>query len=413
MSRSDDRTPARPRGPTVSPWALGALLVLGGCNEKNQYAAPPPPKVAVATPAEMPVTLYAEFTGNTAPVATVDLEARVQGFITSIDYTDGEAVKKDRILFEIEKDQYQAQVDLQKAQLDSASATEANAKRESERQVTLGKTQSASQRAVDDARTAFDTANAKMEAAAASLKLAETSLAYATVRAPFDGVVTRRLVNVGALVGSSGPTRLATILQVDPIYVYFNISDQQQLDLRDSFVKEGKTLKFLREEKQDLPIEVALSEDKAFNYSGRIDYIAPDLDAKTGTLQMRAVLPNADLSLVPGLFVRVRTPIGKIDKALLVNDTAVMSNQTGSYVMVVGADNVVEQRHVVAGSVEGELRVILKGLSASDKVVIGSVQRAIAGNKVEPVEGAMAAAPSGPKPAPASLIPNADGKTKP
>ncbi|MFG1395149.1 efflux RND transporter periplasmic adaptor subunit [Xanthobacter agilis] len=393
--------------------ALGTALVLSGCNEKNTYAAPPAAKVTVAAPTQMPVTLYAEFTGNTAPVNAVNLEARVEGFLTAVDYTDGEAVKKDRLLFQIEPDQYAAKVALQKALLESASATLRNAQREYDRQADLGQREVSSQRTVDEAKTKLDTAKADVAAAEANLKLAETSYGYTTVRAPFDGVVTRHLVDVGAVVGTSGVTKLATILQVNPIYVYFNLSEQQQIDLRDDLAKAGKTLKSLREEKQDMPVEVALQADTAFDYSGKVDYIAPQLDAATGTLELRASLANPNVALVPGLFVRVRLPIGKIDNALLVNDTAVMANQVGSYVMVVGTDNKVEQRQVTTGPVEGQLRVITKGLKADDKVVIGAIQRAVAGNTVDPVAGAMAAAPEGPKPAPAALTNGTGTKSNP
>jgi len=391
---------------------LCAPLILSGCKEQNKYAAPPPAKVTVATPTRSPVTLYAEFTGNTAPVASVDLEARVQGFLVSIDYRDGEAVKKDRVLFRIEQTQYQAQVDLQQAQLDAAKAKQVNAQREFDRQSVLGQKEVATQRNVDDAQTNLAAANAQVAASEASLKLAKISLAYATVSAPFDGVVTRRLANAGALVGSAGPTKLATILQVDPLYVYFNITEQQQINLRDALARKGKTLKDMREEGLELPVQVALSSDTTFPYVGKINYIAPQVDSTTGTLQMRGELENKDVALVPGLFVRVRVAVGKIDDALLVDDTAVMSNQTGSYVMVVGKNNVVEQRQVTPGPQEGPLRVIAKGLSADDKVVIGAVQRAVAGATVDPVSGAMAAAPSEPKPAPAALTPGA-GAAKP
>lgn len=222
----------------------------------------------------------------------------------------------------------------------------------------------------------------------------------------------RRLANPGALVGSAGPTKLATIMQVDPLYVYFNITEQQQINLRDALAKKGKTLKDLREERLEMPIQVALSSDAAFEYAGNIDYIAPQIDPSTGTLQLRGSLPNKDVALVPGLFVRVRVAVGKIDDALLVDDTAVMSNQTGSYVMVVGNNNVVEERQVTPGTREGALRVITSGLTKDDKVVIGGVQRAIAGNTVTPVAGAMPALPSVPKPAPAALLPGA-GANKP
>lgn len=403
------------RAATVALAAVCAgLMFLSGCQKKNDYVEPPPAKVTVAPPVQSPVTLYAEFTGSTAPSAMVDVDARVQGFLESVGYRDGAPVKKGQVLFEIEKDQYQAQVDLQKALLASAQATQANAQSQYDRQSTLGQKSVASQSTVEDAKTKLDAATAEVAAAQAKLKSAAISLAYTMVQAPFDGVTTRHLADVGALVGSAGPTKLATVLQVNPIYVYFTISEQQQIDMRDALARQGKTLKDMREGARDLPFEVALGPDLAFGRQGKIDYIAPDVESATGTLQLRGVLENPNVDLVPGLFVRVRVPIGKLDAALLVNDTAIQSNQTGSYVMVVGKDNIVAQRAVTTGPVEGQLRVITDGLAADDKVVIGSIQRAIAGNKVAPENATMAAAPSGTKPAPAALQQGADSaKTKP
>jgi membrane fusion protein (multidrug efflux system) len=392
------------RAATVALAAVCAgLMFLSGCQKKNDYVEPPPAKVTVATPTVSPVTLYAEFTGSTAPSAMVDVDARVQGFLESVGYRDGAPVKKGQVLFEIEKDQYQAQVDLQKALLASAQATQANAQSEYGRQSTLGQKSVASQSAVEDAKTKLDAATAEVAAAQARLQTAGISLSYTTVQAPFDGVTTRHLADVGALVGSTGATKLATVLQVNPIYVYFTISEQQQIDMRDALAKQGKTLKDMREGARELPFEVALGPDLAFGRQGKIDYIAPDVESATGTLQLRGVLENPNVDLVPGLFVRVRVPIGKLDAALLVNDTAIQANQTGSYVMVVGKDNVVAQRAVTTGPVEGQLRVITGGLAADDKVVIGSIQRAIAGNKVAPESATMAAAPGGQKPTPAAL----------
>lgn len=399
--------------------SAGAALLVMGCNEENKFAAPPPAKVEVATPTQAPVTLYAEFTGKTAPSQEVNLEARVQGYLTLIGYRDGEAVRKQRVLFEIEKDQYQNQVALQQAQLTISEAKSANAQTELDRQSDLGEKQVSSQRTVDNARTALDAAKGQVAADQASLNLANLSYGYTTIRAPFDGVVTRHLVDVGSLVGSSGPTKLATILQVDPLYVYFNMTEQQQIDMRDALAAQGKTLRDVREKRIEPPVEIALGEEKAFKYTGKIDYIAPQLDGATGTLQMRASLSNKNVELIPGQFVRVRVPIGRIENALLVDDTAVQSNQGGSYVMVVGKDNVVEQHPVTTGPVEGQLRVITKGLSADDKVVIGSLQRAVASKSVTPVSGTMAAFAADAKPAPAAVEPStssspspAEGETK-
>lgn len=389
------------------PWAAGAsllgcavatALLLAGCNEPNTFAAPPPARVTIATPTQAPVTLYAEFTGKTAPSQEVNLEARVQGYLTLIGYRDGEAVRKDRVLFEIEKNQYRDQVALQQAELAIAQAKAANAQTEFDRQSDLGQKQVSSQRNVDDARAALDAAKGQVAANEASLSLANLSYGYTTIRAPFDGVVTRHLVDTGSLVGFSGPTKLATILQVDPLYVYFNMSEQQQIEMRDALAAQGKTLRDIRESRIEPPVEIALAGDATYKYAGKIDYIAPQLDGATGSLQMRASLANKDVELIPGQFVRVRVPIGKIDNALLVDDTAVQSNQTGSYVMVVGKDNLVEQRSITTGPVEGQLRVITKGLNADDKVVIGSLQRAVSGKSVTPAGGAMAALPQATSP---------------
>lgn len=399
----DEPSTGRKRAAALVPLLVIAGLALAGCKQKNDYVAPPPPKVSVATPTVLPVTLYEEFTGNTAASAEVDLVARVSGVLQSIGYRDGEAVESGRVLFQIETDQYQAQVDLKQAELASAKLKQANAEREYNRQATLGQQQASSQRSVDETKTNFGMASATVAADTASLRIAQTSLDFTTVRAPFAGVVTRHLADVGALVGASGPTTLATILRVEPLDVYFNISEQQQIDMRDALGREGKTLRQMREGARTLPIEVALNQDSAFLYRGTVDYIAPQVNAATGTVQLRGVLENKDIALVPGQFVRVRIPVGRLDKALLVNDTAIQSNQTGSYVLVVGQDNTVEQRAVQTGPVEGPLRVITSGLAAGERVVIGAIQRAVPGSKVEPVAGHMEAAPEGETPAPAAL----------
>ena len=399
--RGHERPHRRRAGAGLLGGTVAAALLLAGCDEQNSFAPPPPAKVTVASPTQAPVTLYAEFTGKTAPSQEVNLEARVQGYLTAIGYADGEAVRKDRVLFEIEQDQYRDQIALQQAELAIAQAKAENAQTEFDRQSELGQKQVSSQRSVDDARAALDAAKGQVAADEASLSLARLTFGYTTLRAPFDGVVTRHLVDVGSLVGSEGPTKLATLLRVDPLHVYFNMSEQQQIAMRDALAAQGRTLRDVRENRIAPPVEVALAGEATFTYAGTIDYIAPQLDGATGTLQMRASLPNTDVALIPGQFVRVRVPIGTLDDALLVDDTAVQSNQAGSYVMVVGAGNVVEQRSVTTGPVEGQLRVVTKGLNAGDKVVVGSLQRAVAGKTVDPQAGSMAALP-GPAAAPAA-----------
>ncbi|CAH1657680.1 efflux RND transporter periplasmic adaptor subunit [Chelatococcus sp. HY11] len=393
--------PHRMAGPGVGAVAL-MLLTLAACNDKNTYVPPPPPQVYVATPVQQPVQRYLSFTGNTAAVNSVDLEARVQGFLDAISYKDGALVKKDTLLFTIQRDQYQAQLDLQKAELASAQATQANAQTEYNRQAQLGKQDFASQRAIDDAKTNLDKATAQIAADQANIQLATITLGYTQVSAPFDGIVTRHLVDVGALVGYSGPTKLATIVQVDPIYTYFTVSEQIVLQIKAELARLGRNLT----EIHNVPIEIGLQDQTDFPYRGTIDYIAPQVDPSTGTLEVRGVFPNKELALIPGLFVRVRIPVGPPQNALLVDDTAIGRNQLGSYVLVVGADGVVQQRPVTTGRLEGQLRVIEKGIEAGDKVIINGLQRAVPGNKVNPQTGTMATnSPATNSPPPASPVP--------
>jgi RND family efflux transporter MFP subunit len=384
-------TGARPRRAACVSTALTAgalLLALAACNERNTYVPPPPSKVMVATPLQQPVQRYLEVTGNTAAINSVELEARVQGFLDTINYKDGALVKKGTLLFGIQRDQYQAQLDLQKAELAAAQATKANAEVEFQRQSQLGARDFASQRAVDDAKTNLDKATAQIAADQANIQLATITLGYTQVTAPFDGVVTRHLVDVGALVGYAGPTKLATIVQVDPIYTYFTISEQQVLNIKAELVRQGRTIA----EVHNIPVEIGLQTEDGYSYKGTIDYIAPQVDPNTGTLEVRGIFDNKNLALIPGLFVRVRVPLGPPQPALLIDDIAIGANQLGSYVLVVNGQDVVEQRVVKTGPLQGGLRVIESGLQPGDKVVVDGVQRAVPGNKVAPETVVMGAA---------------------
>ncbi|WGD32476.1 efflux RND transporter periplasmic adaptor subunit [Ancylobacter sp. WKF20] len=359
--------------------ALAGLL--GACTEENKYVPPPPAKVSVVQPLKQAVTRYLEFTGNTAAINSVDLVARVEGFLMSIDYQDGKVVKKGDRLFLIQQDTYQADLDQAKAQLASANAQLINAKAEYSRQSTLGQQDFASQAVVDKARAAMDQAQASVDAAKANIEIAQINLGYTTVTAPFDGIVTRHLADVGQLVGHGQPTTLATIVQMDPIYAYFNIGENQVLRIKEALAARGRTIEDVKQVEVDIGLQ---NEGDAYPHKGRLDYVAPEVDPSTGTLLVRGLFDNKDLSLLPGLFIRVRVPAQQIPDALLVDDTAVGTAQQGSYVLVVNKDNVVEQKIVTTGQQMGQYRVIESGLSADDRVVVGGIQRAIPGAKVDP-----------------------------
>lgn len=368
-----------------------AMLSLTACGEKNAYVPPPPPRVTVAQPVQQPVTRYIELTGNTQAVAKVDLEARVQGFLEEINYKDGTLAKKDTVLFRIQRNTYEAQLAQAKATLTANQAAQVNAQAEFTRQSALGTQQFASQARVDDAKAKLDESTASVENAKASIELATINLGYTEVRAPFDGIVTRHLVDVGALVGYAGPTKLATIVQVDPIYVYFNVSETLVLRIKENLAKQGKTLRDVPE----VPVEIGLQIEQGYPHKGRLDYVSPEVDPSTGTLQARAIFENTDMSLLPGLFARVRIPVQTIEKAVLVADTAIGTSQLGEYVLVLGKDNTVEQRPVRVGQLDGQLRVIETGLSPEDWVVINGIQRAIPGSKVEPDKQKLTASAAG------------------
>lgn len=390
--RSGTRIGAR----TARAAGFGAVAVaLAGCNSpRNAYVAPPPPKVQVAQPLQQPVTEYLELTGNTAPFATVDLVARVQGFLTSIDYVDGAMVKKGAQLFGIERDNYQAQVDQAEATLANDQAQEEYNKAEYGRQAALGKNDFASQATVQEWKSKADQAAADIMNAKAAIWLAKINLGYTQVLAPFDGVVTNHLVDVGALVGVSGPTKLATIIRSDPLYVYFTLSEPQILSLQRNLAEHGIALR--TSGLSDVPVEIGLQGEEGYPHKGHLDYASPQVDAATGTLNARALFENKDGALLPGLFVRVRTPIAQHDKALLTRNDAIGTSQEGSYVLVVGADNVVQRKVVTTGLRNGQLRVIESGLSPDDWVVTEGIQRAFPGAKVDPQRGQLASA--GPEP---------------
>jgi RND family efflux transporter MFP subunit len=363
-----------------------AAFAITGCGDNNKYAAPPPPKVTVATPAERDITSYFDATGNTAAVNSVDLVARVQGFIQEISYTDGDFVKKDTLLFTIEPEPYRLKLLAAQAAEAGAQATLKQAEAEYKRQAELASKQFASQAVLDQAEATRDSGRANLQQAQTNTQQAAINLGYTKVTAPFDGRVSARLVSLGQLVGASSPTVLATIVEEDPIYVDFTVSERDVLEVRANLAEAGKT----QADVLGMPVEVALQNETGYPHHGKLDYVAPTINSATGTLAARASLPNANGGLLPGYFVHVRIPY-KSEPALLVPDTALGTDQAGRYVLVVNADNVVEQRRVEIGQLVGDLRVIESGLHKEDRAVVGGIMRAIPGRKVEPELRAAAA----------------------
>jgi RND family efflux transporter MFP subunit len=360
-------------------FVIFASVALSAC-EQNSFVAPPPPKVEVAVPVQRSITRYLEATGNTAPIKNVDLVARVQGVLQSINYQDGTFVKEGATLFTIEPETYKLKLEQAQAAEAGAQASVRQTDADFKRQSDLVQRQAVSQATLDNSTSARDNAQANLLQAEANTKIAAVNYGYTNVVAPFDGIVSAHLVSIGELVGAASPTQLATIVALDPIYVNFNVNEQDVLRIREEARRRGMTPSDLRQ----LPVEVGLQTESGYPHKGKLDYISPSLNQSTGTLAVRGVLPNPDRTLLPGFFARVRVPFDEQQDALLVPDVALGSDQSGRYVLVVNGENVVEQRKVRAGPLEGELRVIETGLKPDDRVVTSGLLRAIPGQKVDP-----------------------------
>jgi len=374
-----------------------AAFALASCGSRNTFVAPPPPKVVVAQPLQKAVTLYIYLTGNTAAYRTANLVARVQGYLETIDYKDGAAVSKGTQLFGIERDTYQAQVDQATAQLAKDQAVVGEAQVDLTRYQTLEQQRSIAAQQAQDQAFVVEQDKAAVGIDQANLQTAKINLGFTRVTAPFDGIVTGHQVDIGNLVGGSGPTTLATIVQTDPIYVNFTVSEPQFLAIRRGNANTGRPtstadLTYL----STIPVEIGLQDEEGYPHRGHLDYVSPQVDPSTGTVAVRAIFDNKNNALVPGLFVRVRGPIGRQDKALLTRNDAIGTSQEGSYVLVVGQDNVVRRKIVKTGQRQGQLVIVESGLDPNDWVVIEGIQQAFPGAKVEPQRAKLDLAEAGP-----------------
>ena len=360
---------------------LIALTLLTGCKPRNQFQPLPPPQVTIQAPVQRDVTEYLEETGQLAAPNSVDLVARVQGYLQAIGYRDGAYVTRGTTLFTIEPAPYAAQLAQAQANLASAQAKAIFGRRQFERYADLARTGDTSEMQAQRITSNHDVNDAGVQQAQAKLAQAATTLGYTNVTAPFDGIVMAHQANIGALVGGAQPTTLATIVQLDPVWANFNVSEQDVLRIRASMLTHGITFADL----DHVPVEVGLQGESNYPHHGHIDYIASRLDPDTGTLAVRGILGNTDRVLLPGYFVHIRIPVGRLKSALLVPDSALGTEQGGRILYIVNANDVVEEHSVTIGTLDGGLRVITSGLRPDDRVVVLGLQRVQAGQKVAPI----------------------------
>lgn len=367
-----------------------AALALGvGCKkdeDANAYAPPPPPVVVVAHPAEREVVKYLTFTGTVEASESVELRARVQGFLEKVNFQPGQRVTKGDVLFEIDRRQYEAEVASAKASVSSREAALAGAENDARLAREL-----ADQRAGPEIDALIKAARrdagvAEVAKAKAMLEEAMLNLDYCSVKAPIDGRISKNYVDIGNLVGRGEPTLLALIVQATPAYVSIDVNETEVLEMQRSQAPEARDPK--THPGQIAPgvwrtCEVALSDETEFARKGRVDYVDPQMNAQTGTLRVRTRYENADEKLLPGMFAKVRFAMSS-SKALVVPEIALLSDQQGRFAMVVTDKDEVEARRVKIGTLDGTVRVVEEGLKPEDRVIVLGVLKARPGSKVSP-----------------------------
>lgn len=368
----------------MSPSNRGCLLLsvlLLACSRAAEVPAPSPPEVVVQAPIQRDVELVRFFTGNTEAVESVEIRARAQGFLESFHFEPASYVEKGALLFKIEQAPYLAARDQAAADLKNSEALVRRTESDLERLEQAVQTNAVSQQEVTRATAERDQARAAELAAKAKLEQAKIDLSYTEIRAPIRGIISRQLVDPGNLVGRNDATLLARMYNVDPIYVYFEVNEQ----LIASFVdRMGGLEGSLNHSEKEAPRVTVTLDQVEHEFEGYIDYLDPAADPDTGTMQVRARVPNHDARLLPGYFVRIRVPFQTVSGALLVPETALSTDLGGRYLMLVDDEGVVQKRYVEPGQLEPDkMRVIKDGLEAGERFITKGLQRARPGMPVE------------------------------
>lgn len=364
-------------------WASGVT----GCQSHHPAVQPTgPPVVTVSQPLVKSLIDYDLYTGRTEAVKTVEVRARVHGELAQPRFQDGDLVKKDKLLFEIDPRTYEADLKAAQGQKASAEASLQLAEAEYERTLKLIPSKSASQTDLEVWKAKRGIALADITRADASIRQAQLNLEFTKIKAPIDGRISRPLVTEGNLVNTPGSdTLLTTIVSIDPMYVYFDVDERALLRYQSLHRDKKGKKQTLKDAKVPVFMALAINENE-FPYEGLLDFAENKLDATTGTIRVRGVFANKDQELTPGLFARVRVPVTDPYQALLVSDRAIGTDQGQKFLLVVNDQNKVEYRLVRPGRLEGDLRVFQPGmgLKAGEWVIVNGIQRVRPGIEVKP-----------------------------
>jgi RND family efflux transporter MFP subunit len=362
---------------------MAACLAVAGCMRAPAQPPPPPPTaVTVSYPIERQVADYVDFTGQTAAVKTVEVRARVWGYLQSVNFTEGAVVKKGDVLFQIDPRPYDALVKQAQAKVEQDKALLKHNEATLSRIEKLHLRGAASQEDLDKSLADRDGIKAAILADQADLRNKQLDLDFTRVDAPITGRVSRYEVTEGNVVqsGQNGGTLLTTIVSVDPMYVYFDVDERTLLQVR----RQIQTGEIKNVQETAFPILVGLADETNFPRQGLVNFMDNRVDPGTGTLRLRATIANPDAMLTPGLFVRCHLPLGVARRAIMVSEQALGSDQGEKFVYVVNDKDEVTSRPVKIGRLYDGLRVIESGLTKDDRVVVIGLQRVQAGTKVDP-----------------------------
>ncbi len=413
--------------------SVALLGVVAGCGQQNAYQAPPPPEVTVSLPVRRSVTNYLEYTGQTKALETVELRARVKGFLKERHFEEGNVVKAGQLLLVIDEEPFQVALGMSRARMAEAEAALKKAEQSKSKEVATAQialdqaslllarieerrnkallernagTREAldqseatrrkgeaqleadnanSEQAAADYQTNILSAKANVEAAKATVRDAEINLGYCRIMAPFEGRISRRAFDVGNLVGDGQASVLASVLRDDPIYSYVNVSENDLLRFR-QMTREGKRRDF--DKGDEIGLDLGLANEVGFPHKGKLNYADPAVDTASGTALARGIFANPDRVIIPGLFVRVRVALDERPDALLVPERALGRDQRGSYLLITNAQDKVERRDLKLGAIiragslpgldplMGDFRVVEAGLAPADLVIIDGIQKA-------------------------------------
>jgi RND family efflux transporter MFP subunit len=375
---------------------LAAAAAVAGCGQSQQAAAPATPSVTVANPAQRTIVDQDEYVGRFVAVESVEVRARLSGYLSGIHFTDGQLVKKGDLLFTIDRRPFQIVLEQMRANLAQARANLAFTEADLARGQELLHNKTITEQTFDARTQAKRVAEAAVAAQSAMVRSAELDLdEYSELRAPTDGRIGDRRVAVGNLVtgGTGGNTTLlATIVSVDPIRFEFTFDEASYL----RYQRFAGASQQVASRDGGVSLALKLIDEKDFQHSGKIDFVDNVIDRSSGTIRGRALFDNKDSIFTPGMFGRIRVPGSPPYAALLVPDTAIGSEQARKFVLVVDDAGIARQKYVTTGQFDGGMRVIKDGLTASDRVIVNGLMRARAGQKVNVESADPSPPPKGP-----------------